>query len=361
MLTLDRYVMRLFSWNLVVALGILVGLYGLIEFLDKVDNFIESGAALNHYLRYPLYKLPLMVSQTLPMAILLGTFATIGHLSRTHQMTALRSGGISLWQTTRPLFFIGVFFSIIMLAGNGWVAPWSSREARYILDTEIKKKPEKKEVTQNLYLRDGQRILSIAHAYPQHGEITGLVLLEFDPDFKLARRLDAQRGSHQGNNSWLLYTVVERRFNPKEGRLTGFSKTSEQLVDLGRGPLELSETSAEPAELSFSGLIATSERLQNTGQDPQRYQSELHFRIAQSLMPLIVVLLGVPFALQRGRQATLGVGVAMSLGVFVAYLVMQAVGMALGTIGLLPLPIAAWAANVLLMLVGSWLFLTLDT
>jgi lipopolysaccharide export system permease protein len=74
-------------------------------------------------------------------------------------------------------------------------------------------------------------------------------------------------------------------------------------------------------------------------------------------MPLIVVLLGAPFALQRGRQATLGVGVALSLAVFVVYLLLQAVGMALGTAGLLPLPLAAWAANLLLLLLGAWLFL----
>jgi lipopolysaccharide export system permease protein len=78
-------------------------------------------------------------------------------------------------------------------------------------------------------------------------------------------------------------------------------------------------------------------------------------------MPLVVILLGVPFALQRGRQATLGLGVALSLAVFVIYILLQAIGMALGTAGLLPLPLAAWSANLLLLLVGSWLFLTLDS
>jgi len=78
-------------------------------------------------------------------------------------------------------------------------------------------------------------------------------------------------------------------------------------------------------------------------------------------MPLVVILLGVPFALQRGRQATLGIGVALSLGVFMTYILLQAIGTALGTAGLLPLPLAAWAANLLLLLVGGWLFLTLDS
>ena len=116
------------------------------------------------------------------------------------------------------------------------------------------------------------------------------------------------------------------------------------------------------SEISFSltELLQLSDRLQRDGQDPRRYQGELQLRIAQGFMPFIVVLLGIPFALQRGRQATFGVGVALTLGVFVTYIVLQAISMALGTAGLLPLPVAAWTANVLLLLVGSWLFLSLD-
>ncbi len=38
----------------------------------------------------------------------------------------------------------------------------------------------------------------------------------------------------------------------------------------------------------------------------------MQLRIAQGFMPFIVVLLGIPFALQRGRQATFGVGAAFS-------------------------------------------------
>jgi len=360
MKTLDRYLTLLFFRSLVVILGVLVGLYGLIEFLERVDNFIGQGAVFEHYLRYPLYKLPMMVNQTMPMAMLLAAFATIGHLSRTNQMTALRSGGVSFWQTTRPLFIIGALFSLIMLAGNSWVMPWSIRESRYILDTEVGKKSINTEVTDDLYVRDGQRILSVARSYPRRGEIFGVTILEFDQHFNLARRLDAHKALYEGKNLWRLQTIVERRFDPEGRQLVDFAKQPEQLVDLGRGPQELTEIWADPTEMTINELADISSRRQREGQDFRRYLTELYFRTAQSLMPLIVILFGVPFALQRGRKATLGVGVALSLVVFVVYLVLQSVGMALGTAGLLPLPIAAWAANVLLMLVGAWLYLTLD-
>jgi lipopolysaccharide export system permease protein len=359
MRTLDRYVISQFLRNLGIILAVLVALYSLIEFIERVDDFIERGAALSHYLRYPLFKLPLMATQTLPMALLLAAFATIGQLSRTQQITALRCSGIGLWEIARPLLVAGAIFCLVMLIGNGWVLPWSNREANYVLQTELAGEAPREVVTRDLYLREQQRIMRIAHAYPERGEIHGVMVLELDDQLKPVRRLDATKARYVGDGKWRLFQVKERRFGPGGQKLTGFTQSAEQLIS-GRDPRELSEKWADPAQLSLTELLQLSNRLQRDGQDPRRYQGELQLRIAQGFMPFIVVLLGIPFALQRGRQATFGVGVALTLGVFVTYIVLQAISMALGTAGLLPLPLAAWSANLLLLLIGSWLFLTLD-
>ena len=358
---IDRYLTALFLRQLGLVLATLVGLYGLIEFVERIDNFIEQGATLLHYLRYPLFKLPLMATQTLPMALLLAAFATVGHLSRTQQLTALRSGGISFWQATRPLFLCGALFSLLMLVANSWLVPWSNRESRYILHTELSDRQETGQHHRDLYLRDGQRILSVAQSFPHRGEIQGLTLLELDPHFNLQRRVEAAAAHYVTGHRWRLQNVTERHFDPETHAITSFAKRGEELVDLGYGPHELSSIWAEPEELSLPELGAFADQLRRQGQNPQRYEIEQHFRVAQSLMPLIVILLGVPFAFQRGRQATFGVGVALGLGVFIVYILLQAIGMALGSAGLLPLPLAAWAANLLLLLVGSWLFLTRDS
>lgn len=357
----DRYLTSLFLRQLALILATLVSLYGLIEFIERVDDFIEQGAVLRHYLRYPLSKLPMMATQTLPMAVMLAAFATIAQLSRTQQLTALRSGGISFWQATRPLFLCGVLFSLLMLAGNGWLVPWSNRESRYILHTELGGRQQLAQESRDLYLRDGQRILSVEQSFPHRGAIQGLTILDLDPHFNLQRRLEATSAQHEAATRWRLQGVTERQFDPATHTLNSFVKRSEEVVDLGYTPRELSEIWVQPEELTFPELSEFISRMQRQGQDPRRYLGELHFRLAQCLVPLIVILLAVPFALQRGRQATLGAGVALSLAVFAAYILLQAIGMALGTAGLLPLPLAAWSANLLLLLVGAWLFLTRDS
>lgn len=360
MRTLDRYLTVLFARNLALTLAVLIGLYGVIDFIEKVDDFIEHGAALVHYLRYPLVKLPLMFSQTLPMAALLATFATVGGLARTSQLTALQSCGIGVWRVTRPLFAAGIGLCLLVVAGQGWLIPWSNRQVGQIMDADIRGAGLSAHRTEDLYFHDGRRIVSVSRSYPEQAAVAGLGLLEFNDRFALVRRLEAKTARHLADGRWLLFDVSDRSFDPDSRDLTRFNRTRELAFDLGRRPEEMIELWYDPQEVTLSELWGLAARLEAEGRDPRRYLAEWHHRLAQCATPLIMVLLGVPFALQRGRKASLGLGVAASIAVFVGYYVLQAVAVASGTADLLPLPLAAWTANLLLLLIGAWLFLTLQ-
>lgn len=361
MRTLDRHIAALFLRNLALILMVLIGLYGLVEFIEKVDDFIEHRAVAAHYFRYPLFKLPFMIDQSLPMAILLASFATVGLLARTSQITALRSCGIGLWQATRPLFIIGGLLCVATLLGNAWLVPWSARESSYILATEIKgSQPATRATTADLYFRDARRIISVTESFPERSEVRGLTVLELDPAFHLTRRIEGIAARHQEGGRWLLQDAVERTFDPTSQEITGFNRYRELSLDLGRPPEEMLEIWYKPQEMGLAELLRLDRRLQREGHDSGRYQAEWQLRLARSATPLLMVLLGVPFALHRGRKANLGLGIAVSLTTFLAYFALQAIGLALGTAGLLPLALAVWAANILLLLVGAWLFLTLD-
>jgi len=361
MRTINRHVAGLFVRHLAVILLVLVGLYGLIEFIEKVDDFIEFQANPVHYLSYPLYKLPLMLDQSLSMGILLAAFATIGLLSRTNQITALRSCGIGLWQSTRALFAIGVLLCLAAFAGSAWLVPWSARQSHYLLATEIKGGKPVAQQTENLYFRDGQRIITVAESFPERGEVRGLTVLEFDNDFRLTRRVEAVSARHLDGGRWLLTDASTRTFDPATQDVTGYNRQWQLTVDTGRPPEELTEIWYKPEEMTFTELLSLDSRLRQSGQESIRYRAEWHQRLARSATPLLMVLLGVPFALHRGRKASLALGIAVSLATFLVYFALQAIGMAFGTAGLLPIPLAAWAANLLLLLVGAWLFLTLDS
>jgi lipopolysaccharide export system permease protein len=88
---------------------------------------------------------------------------------------------------------------------------------------------------------------------------------------------------------------------------------------------------------------------------------ETHMRFAKAAIPIIMVLIGIPFALQRGRNASFSLGIVISLIIFVVYFIFYAVFAVFGTIAVLPPLIAAWAANILMALIGAWFYLKLQS
>lgn len=357
MTLLSRYVGLTFFRFFLVILATLLSLYGLVEFIEKVDDFIEHGATASAYARYPIYNLPVMLANTLPLAILLGAFATVAALSRTNQLTAIFGGGISFRQISRPLFCLGLIFCLLSLAGNLWLAPLGTGKVNYLLSTEIKGDDRHDERRHNLIFRDGDRLLSIGHSFPERGELIAITIIEFNPEFLPTLRIDAARARHLEHGSWRFDDVVIWEFAPEEQTVRTFSRHDELIRDIGRQPEEMLQLWSEPEQMPQTELRSFIARLAAEGYNPSEYRVEEQMRIARAAMPLIMVLLGVPFAMQRGRQVSFGLGVAISLGIFLVYYLGNASFAAFGNAGLLPPLVAAWSANVLMTLVGAWLFL----
>ncbi len=358
MTTIDRYIQNLFLKNLAIILIVLLSLYAIIEFIEKIDDFIEYRADLFYYLLYPLHTLPTMIANTLPMAVLLSTFATIGGLSRSNQLTAMLGGGISISRISRRLFVISLLLCGILLIGNTWVVPWGTREAEYILETQIKGKNRSVMAeASDLYFRNDQQIVKISRSFPQRGEIRGVTIFSFNDEFKPIKRLQASSGTFQGEGRWLFKDVRIWHFSPQQKNIVHYETHNTMQLTIEKNPQELVQLWNVPEEMTLGELYDIINKLQDEGHNDQAFRIEADLRLARSCIPAIMVLLGVPFALQRGRQSSFSFGVVISLIIFITYYILYAIFAALGAAGVLPPLLAAWSANILMILTGSWMFL----
>ncbi len=358
MTTLDRYIANLFLKNLAFMLLALVSLYAVIEFIEKVDDFIENQAALVYYFLYPVYNLPLMISNTLPMAVLLAAFATIGGLSRTNQLTALRGGGISISRISRSMFLCGLLLCGLLLFCNLWLTPLGIQETEYIKEVKIKNKTKDlASESKDIYFRNGNRIVHIKRSFPQRGALFGVTIITFDDRFKPVERLQAESGHYQREGLWSFKEIKIWQFSAVDKTIRGYDEKADWLMDLGKDPSQVTQLWNNPEEMTQFELHEIIKTMQADGHDPRVYQLESHLRLSKACIPLIMVLLGMPFALQRGRRPSFALGIIVSLAVFVVYFVLYAVFAALGSSAMLSPVVAAWAANILITLTAAWLFL----
>ncbi len=356
--TLDRYIRNLYLRNLAFTLLGLVSLYAIIEFIEKVDDFIEHQAALVYYLLFPLYNLPLIISNTLPMAVLLSAFATIGGLSRTNQLTAMLSGGLSLSRISKPIFIVGFLLSGLLLLCNLWLTPLGIQETEFIKNIQIKNiVPSKSSVAKDLYFRNSERIIHIQRSFPQRETLFGITIITFNDQFKPVQRLQASSAVYQQAGVWQLDQVKIWAFSPEDKTLSSYAEHTEWPLDLKKEPGELSQLWNTPEEMTQAELSKVIDTLQADGYDSRSFRLESHLRFSRAFIPIIMILLGMPFALQRGRKASFASGIVISLTIFIIYFILYATFAALGGAAILPPVVAAWAANILMALTGTWMFL----
>ncbi len=115
-----------------------------------------------------------------------------------------------------------------------------------------------------------------------------------------------------------------------------------------------------PAQLSVQELRDEIEKLDASGYDNTRLSVAYHEKFARSTTPLVMVLLGLPFAFKVGRRGSLyGIGVALLL--VLVYWATFAVFNALGLQTVLRPAIAAWTPNIMFGLLGTYLLLYVKT
>lgn len=356
MTLLNRYILRTFSRFFSLSLGTFVGIYLVIDFFGKSHKFIEHHAAISQVFWYFFDKIPLIAVRMTPLAVLMAVFMTLGSFSRTNELTAMRSGGVSLWRISTPLLLVSVLIALSVMATSEYVVPLCFKKINYIMDTEVQGQAEPVFKRDRLWLREGNDIVYIRLALPDKGTLEGISVFEMGKGFRLRSRIDAARAVFIGKR-WKFERVTIRDFDPGTGTVQKVRHLPQKWIDLGKKPKDFRITQQDNKELGFRALHRIVKKLRAEGYDATRYRVDMQSRLAMPFANVIMAFLGIPFALKKGRNTSLAVGVAITVAIGIAYHFLQAMMMTFGYTGVLSPLAAAWSAHLLFGLFGVWLLL----
>lgn len=353
----NRYLTRYFFRILLLTLAACTGLYLLVDFFEKLDNFIEVGAAAGQYLIYFLSSLPVIFVQIAPLSVLMSMVLTLGGLGRTSEITAMRAGGISLWQIIYPLLLAVAGLTIFYLLVNELVAPLATRTHDRIVEYQLKGRPEPSLNAGHIWYRDGQRIINVVLALPEQKRLQGVSLYELDENFQLTRRLQVGELRFV-SGGWHATAARQFRFAPDSQELIDIRELKDLTIDLGRSAEDFAQQTSKRGGMdSAYTLWRNVNKLQAEGFDTTSLRVDLQARLAAPFACFIMGLLGVPFALRYERGSSPALGIALSLLIGVAYFLLMSMSLAFGYAGALPPLIAGWAANLIFLLVSLYLLL----
>jgi len=355
---LTRYVAKAFLKMLMLCQGAFITIYLVVDFMEKIARFTKSGAHWYHIVLFFIAKAPEIVSETAPLAVLMATLLTLGTLSMSSELTAMRSCGVGLARISAPILAIALLISILSLLIGELILPRSYAERTYIQEVLIEKKSPSMYFRQhNIWHREEGSILRASLFDPQGPSLKGITLWEVRDGTEPIRRTDAASGTLD-ERGWVFKDAMVREF--RAGEVSSTRKFGRLAVRLALKPADLKVLGKHSDGMTIAELSRYCEKLKSGGYDPTRYLAQMHSRFSLPFGSAIMAFLGIPFALRSGRSSGIAFGIGLSLGIGFLYVMVNSVIISFGQVGLLPPVVAAWATNFIFLLVGIWLSLTVD-
>jgi LPS export ABC transporter permease LptG len=363
---LDRYLLR--EWLKIFGL-ILCATIGLLLMQALYDNFrelIDVGASFGDMLFYYAVLMPSYFSVVLPLSLLLSLLFVLGQLHRNNEITAIRAAGLNIFSTTRAFWVAALLLCGVSLLLNARVVPWSVETARSLLERFELRAGERKGTSSALGV-----VTSIAfdnhranrmwyiNRYNRFGQIAyGVTVSELDKQRRERTRLMAREARFDpATESWTLREGREMWFDPELGELMRTATFTEKSFPyLNEDPRLMLLIDRNPRDLSFFELQRIMDYfILEDNPKVTRYAVRYYSLLAETLGPLIILAIAVPFAVAGVRVSPV-VGVSKSIGLFFIYYLLTTSSTLLGSKGFLDPMWAAFLPNLAMIGLATYFF-----
>lgn len=308
-------------------------------YLFPATDLLVKGVPLSTVLLIIIYSLPSVVTQTFPMAMLLGALLAFGRLSIDKEIVALYAAGVNFPRAIRMVWIMGIMVSILAFLWNDYVVPPASRNYVELKQNSIKKLlPSDRPLLHNIQRADKNgtdELISIDGGYDAKTEtLKRVTITKFSNNAQRKGQIDAiiycdtARPKDDKGLKWTYlngYTILFSP-DPKTGRLddtiTTYFKQMETLPREATIPMTFEEAlrvnNNDPNQFSFRELRNKIVQERAKGTDTRGMEVDLYGKIALPLASLIFGMVGAALgqSTARGGGKAVGFGVA----IFIAFL-----------------------------------------
>lgn len=359
MTIISRYLVRTYLGMIGTCMSAFIAIYLVVDFLERIGRFSRAGVPLKTALFYFLCKIPEIITQTTPMAVLMGTILAIGALARNSEITAMRSSGVSLVRIGRPLIATAATISLLLLVMQEVVVPRANEKVSSIDQARAQKKGSETSFRRNnIWHRNGNLIMQAKLLEPATMTLRGVTVWELGKGLAPLARFDAPSATPVGDK-WKLADVTREDLSTP-GSVPQV-KLRDLTLDLSLEAADLKVVAKSADDMGFIALWQYCQSLRDGGYDTTRYLTLLHAKISLPFAALVMAFLGIPFSLRDGRSGGIGIGIGVSIVIGFGYFILNALLLSLGQAGALYPVVAAWAANLIFTAAGLWFTLTVDS
>ena len=357
----DRYVATRFLQLFALVLASILVLYILIEYLEISNEIAKVQPPLSAILGYFQAKLAPILVDVVPLSFAAAALIAVAGLVRSAETTALLAHGVSLLRSTASILLLAILMGGALLVFSETVVPKSAAEADRLRNVLVGKPAAAASDAWRSFLRgDSGRFYSAETWDTNSSSLTGVTVFQLDPaSFRLTRKSYGARGRIVPGKGIALTDGWTRTFG-NEGESLFLKQAGTTFVEAPEAARTFLAGRADPRQMNSLELARFVRIRRKAGADVSAITTGLYQKSSVSLAPLLLTLVGLPFAFRLGKKgAVAGIGIALLLGL--AYLLLSAALVKGGETGSLPPLLAAWGANLLFSLGAGWGLLGIRT
>jgi lipopolysaccharide export system permease protein len=346
---LDRYVLQ--AWIrifVLTAIGFPV-VSIVINLTDNLNKLLDRGLSTDEIITSYIYSIPENAFLVMPAAVLFATVFTVGAMGRHSELTAAKAGGQSFHRLMQPLFLAACgAAALAFLVGE--LAPGATARQ---LEIQKAKQARPTRVRFNFVYRGDQGWVYTIRSLDVSNRQLKQVMFERQgtglsyPGLVLT----ADSASYDDKlKAWRLRSGASRVI-AGPGKQATFGFRTMRLKALRQSPADLLAEPKAPDEMRYAELGRYIEALERSGNDANKLLVDQALKLALPVTCLIIALFGAPLAVTTPRAGA-AVGIAISLGTTVIFLLLTQIMKAVGAGGVINPIVAAWAPNVLFLFMG---------
>lgn len=310
--TLDRYILRAFFTNYLIAMAVMIGLYVILDLFVNLDEFtaIKSDSRMETIYKivdYYGYNLLLYFAQLSGVILLIAGCFTFGRFLRTNELTAVLASGASLYRVATPVILAALVMNGLWFVDQEFLIPhFADKLARKHSDIEGRNS------FAVWFQPDHHNALVSASMFqPRAKEMRSVIIIKRDEAGRMTEVIRADRARwDEERQLWHL----ENGYAQPMGNLSagtpegefGRVPVHEYTSDLTPKELQLQQATQWTTFLSLPEIDKLHKRFAESGTG--EFIKVKHRRLTTIIMSMIMLCLGIPFFLNRERPSVLVVG-----------------------------------------------------
>jgi lipopolysaccharide export system permease protein len=349
---LNRYLYQQFCKNFILIVGALAGIYFLVDFFQRMDDFMEAHKSMGLALKYFVLKIPFMVDMLQPICILLAGILTLGILNHNHEFMALKAGGISVIRITTPILAAALFCTLIALGMAQWLLPATKAETNRIWYEQVRHQTPKGILRHGRsYYRGKRGIYTFIRPQAAKDKFTSFSYTQLDKNFKLEFMLTANEAAWQ-NGTWTFYRGQIKR--PQGGATYTIKPFTQTTLKLADKPADFFIPPYKSEERSISQLFY---KTRSQSGDQHMAWVDFNNRLSFIFLGLPLICIGLPILLiiQQRWGRDLSLAIPVSCGIAFTAWSLWSTSQSMARAGQMNPVLASWLIYLIVCPLGIWL------